>query len=252
VLAPHTATFSTRVRSKPSFSIFKAACSLSGNQIRIATKYELKFSNTMRTTMHSVAILMSKPTWACSVCGEDFTRRSSAERHRDNVHQGNSLVIRFVDYLAGRASGIYPTPIDPPRLLRTTRPQFGKTPNDHLVRAIPDNSIKDFGWYTNMNTNLSRMDPSFFQHLSNQSSNQMPSPLDEFFTNLQKMLQLKTIMNHISNQEIPYLVPTMNVSRPLCSTGILPYANISTYKVRTGFDHYFDTIIKINMLKNLL
>jgi hypothetical protein len=193
---------------------------------------------------------MSKPTWACSVCGEDFTRRSSAERHRDNVHQGNSLVIRFVDYLAGRGSGIYPTPIDPPRLLRTTRPQFGKTPNGHLVRATPDYSIKDFGWYANMNTNLSRMDPIFFQHLSNQSSNQTPSRADEFFTNLQKMLQLKTIMNQNSNQEIPYFLPTMNVSRPLCFTGILPYANIS--KVGTGFDHYFNTIIKINMLKNLL
>jgi uncharacterized spore protein YtfJ len=90
------------------------------------------------------------------------------------------------------------------------------------------------------------MDPIFLQHLSNQ----MPSRLDELFTNLQKMLQLKTIMNQNSNQQIQYILPTMNVSRPLCSTGILPYANIS--KVRTGFDHYFDTIIKINMLKNLL
>jgi hypothetical protein len=86
--------------------------------------------------------------------------------------------------------------------------------------------------------------------LSNQSSNQMPSRLDEFFTNLQKMLQLKTIMNQNSNQEIPYFVPTMNVSRPLCSTAILPYANIS--KIGTGFDHFFDTIIKMHILKNLL
>jgi hypothetical protein len=197
---------------------------------------------------------MSKPLWACSVCGEDFTRRSSAERHRDNVHQGNCLVVRFVDYLAGRASGIYPTPIDPPRLLRRTGPQFGSalTPNGHLVRAtditVADNSIKDFGWYTNTNKNLSRMDPIFLQHLSNQSSNQMPSRQDEFLTNLQKILQLKTIMNQNSNQEIPYLLSTMNVSRP-CSAAILPYANNS--KVRTGFDLLFDTIIKMHIL-NLL
>jgi hypothetical protein len=70
--------------------------------------------------------------------------------------------------------------------------------------------------------------------------------MDEFFTNMQKMLQLKMIMN----QEFPYFLPMMNVSRPLCSTGILPYANIS--KVRTEFDHYFDTLIMINMLKSLL
>lgn len=76
---------------------------------------------------------MSKAVWGCSVCGEDFTRRSSGERHRYNVHQGNSLVIKFVDYLARRASGIYPAPINPPRLLRRARPQFGKTPNGQLV-----------------------------------------------------------------------------------------------------------------------
>ena len=33
---------------------------------------------------------MSKALWACSLCGEDFTRRSSAERHRNNLHQGRS------------------------------------------------------------------------------------------------------------------------------------------------------------------
>jgi hypothetical protein len=150
---------------------------------------------------------MSKALWACSVCGEDFTRRSSAERHRYDVHQGNSLVVRFVDYLAGRASGIYPEPIDPPRLLRRARPQFGKTPNGHLVNPndviVTDNRVNGFCWYPNTNVFL---------------------------------LQLKTLMNQHSNQEIPFFQPPMNISNPLCSTGILPYANIS--KVRTRFDHF--------------
>ncbi len=71
---------------------------------------------------------MSKALWACSLCGEDFTRRSSAERHRNNIHQGRSSLVRFVEYLAGRASGLYPRPIDPPRLARRgRRPQFGRT-----------------------------------------------------------------------------------------------------------------------------
>ena len=69
---------------------------------------------------------MSKALWACSLCGEDFTRRSSAERHRNNVHNGKSILVRFVEYLAGRASGLYPKPIDPPRLSRRGRPRFGK------------------------------------------------------------------------------------------------------------------------------
>ena len=197
---------------------------------------------------------MSKALWACSVCGEDFTRRSSAERHRDNVHQGNSLVVRFIDYLAGRASGFYPTPIDPPRISKRARPQFGKTPNDPLFNAtdvvVADNRIKDICWYTNMNKNLSKMNPIFWQHLSNQSSNEMPGRLDESFRNLQKLVQFKTIMNRCSNQEIPFFLPPMNISKPLCSTGILPYANSS--KVRTRIDYFFDPIIRMNMLKGIL
>jgi hypothetical protein len=148
--------------------------------------------------------------------------------------------------LAGRASGIYPAPIDPPRLLRRARPQFGKTLNGHLVNPndgiITDNRAKDFYWY--LDTNI------FLQPLSNQSSNEMPSCSDESFRNLQKLEQLKTLMNRHSNQEIPLLQPPMNISNPLCSTGILPYANIS--KVRTRFDHFFDPIIRMIMLKNAL
>jgi hypothetical protein len=64
---------------------------------------------------------MSKALWACTLCGEDFTRRSSAERHRNNIHQGRSGIVRFVEYLAGIASKLYPRPIDPPRLARRAR-----------------------------------------------------------------------------------------------------------------------------------
>ena len=59
---------------------------------------------------------MSKPLWACSICGEDFTRKSSAKRHGFNVHDEKGLVVRYTDYLVGRMSGQYPKPIEPPRL----------------------------------------------------------------------------------------------------------------------------------------
>jgi hypothetical protein len=162
------------------------------------------------------------------------------------------LSVRFVDYLAGRASGIYPNPIDPPRLLKRTRPQFGKTPYDHLFNAtdvmVADNRIKDIRWYTNMDKNLSKMNPILLEQLSNQSNDEMPSRLDEFFRNLQNFLQLKTIMNRYSNHQIPFFLPPMNISNPSCSTVIFPYANSS----RVRFDHFFDSIIKINMLRAIL
>jgi hypothetical protein len=59
---------------------------------------------------------MSKPLWACSICGEDFTRKSSAKRHRFNVHDEKGLVVRYTEYLVGRMSGEYPKPIEPRRL----------------------------------------------------------------------------------------------------------------------------------------
>lgn len=194
---------------------------------------------------------MSKALWACSVCGEDFTRRTSGERHSENVHGGNSLVVRFVDYLAGRASGIYPEPIDPPRLLKRTRPHFGKTPNGDFVNATDafgaENMIKDSYWNSNTNKNLSKLNPSYLQYLSNQSSNEMTN-LDENLRNLQNPLQLKMIMNGYSNQQIPFFLPPMNNSNPLCSTGIFPYTNSS----RVRSDHFFDTIMKMIMLKAIL
>jgi hypothetical protein len=50
---------------------------------------------------------MSKPNWACSSCGMYSSRRWSVERHILNLHNGNSNVVPFVDYLVGRKSGFY-------------------------------------------------------------------------------------------------------------------------------------------------
>jgi len=41
------------------------------------------------------------------------SRKSSVKRHIQNIHSGNALYVSFVDYLAGRKSGIY-WPILPP------------------------------------------------------------------------------------------------------------------------------------------
>src|SRR5438874_2104853 len=50
---------------------------------------------------------MSKPNWSCSACGMYSSRRWSVERHIFNLHNGNSEVVPFVDYLVGRQSGVY-------------------------------------------------------------------------------------------------------------------------------------------------
>jgi hypothetical protein len=77
---------------------------------------------------------MSKALWACSLCGEDFTRKFSAYRHSEKVHSGQSAIIRFVEYLA---SGLYPHPIIPPRLSGNRRPGFLKSRTDEGRNPVP-------------------------------------------------------------------------------------------------------------------
>jgi hypothetical protein len=63
---------------------------------------------------------MSKPQWICAVCAEDFTRKSSAKRHMNNVniHRKKPLIVRYVDYIIARIKGDYPQPIITERLQR--------------------------------------------------------------------------------------------------------------------------------------
>ena len=147
---------------------------------------------------------MSKALWACLLCGEDFTRRSSGERHRKNVHQGKSVLVRFVEYLAGRASGLYPKPIDPPRLSRRGRPQFGKTRINASDMTVADSTTKDFWWCANNDQSLQLQDSSY-------QSNNQTSPLDESIRYAKKLLQFKRLMNQHSNQSFPFLLPNVNL-----------------------------------------
>lgn len=59
-------------------------------------------------------------------------------------------------------------------------------------------------------------------------------------------------MNQHSNHEITFFLPIvtapMNIMKPLGFTGVLPNADIS--KVRTRFDDFSDSIIRIIIVKN--
>ena len=56
---------------------------------------------------------LGKPNWACVSCGMYSSRKSSVKRHIQNIHSGNANFVSFVDYLAGRKSGLY-WPVLPP------------------------------------------------------------------------------------------------------------------------------------------
>jgi hypothetical protein len=67
---------------------------------------------------------LGKPNWACVSCGMYSSRKSSVKKHIQNIHSGNTHYVSFVDYLAGRKSGIY-WPVLPP----TYQKKYNETNN---------------------------------------------------------------------------------------------------------------------------
>lgn len=43
----------------------------------------------------------------CVTCSQDFTRKSSADRHNNYIHSGMGIIVRFLDYIVGRLEGKY-------------------------------------------------------------------------------------------------------------------------------------------------
>lgn len=54
--------------------------------------------------------MTTKQNWACVLCGETFTRRSSGNRHNLNLHSGMSMIVGFMNYVIGVLSGNYNSP----------------------------------------------------------------------------------------------------------------------------------------------
>ena len=50
--------------------------------------------------------MISKPNWACFICGMYSSRKYSVKRHVQNVH-GNGPILRYIDYITGRQAGYY-------------------------------------------------------------------------------------------------------------------------------------------------
>jgi hypothetical protein len=53
---------------------------------------------------------MSKVNYVCATCGQDFTRRCSANRHNNHFHFGDGIIVRLLEYIIGRINGQFPPP----------------------------------------------------------------------------------------------------------------------------------------------
>ena len=54
----------------------------------------------------------------------DFTRKSSAKRHNDNLHLSGAMIVRPIEYIIGRLNGKFPVPHDPLSYRRNKKSQM--------------------------------------------------------------------------------------------------------------------------------
>jgi len=50
-------------------------------------------------------LILDKHTWVCSICGQGLTRKSTANRHNNNLHLGGAMIVRPYEYIIGRLNG---------------------------------------------------------------------------------------------------------------------------------------------------
>jgi hypothetical protein len=65
--------------------------------------------------------LFGKINWVCTICGQDFTRRSSGKRHNSNLHGGIAKLVRPFDYITGRLNHQISSPARDPSAYRRHR-----------------------------------------------------------------------------------------------------------------------------------
>lgn len=133
----------------------------------ISCVYSIAHYNAMHMLWNEKTYLLNMvnplaKTWMCSLCGQGFTRRTSARRHNDHLHSAQSIIMRPTEYLVGRLQGQLPSPQDPlnyrrpgPHHLRNepsmiAHDNYGKPnppPNDNFSKSSnpnDDNSSSRF------------------------------------------------------------------------------------------------------------
>jgi hypothetical protein len=57
--------------------------------------------------------MFGKHAWMCSICGQGLTRKSSATRHNNNLHLGEAVIVRPIEYVIRRLNNQFSSPRDP-------------------------------------------------------------------------------------------------------------------------------------------
>ncbi len=191
---------------------------------------------------------MSKVNYVCATCGQDFTRRYSANRHNNHFHFGNGIIVRFLEYIIGRTNGRFPPLLLANNNLSTrisrkwwhnndnsSSPFNGnnglRDRNNGRFTTIPDQTGDVLGCGTvgqsvNSNSNVSK-DVSKITPSPYNISPPLPSPsllsdkpahtkqsdiFEQFQQRISRLAEIKTLLTpYLSYQDICYLLKVLNI-----------------------------------------
>jgi hypothetical protein len=180
---------------------------------------------------------MSKMNYVCATCGQDFTRRCSANRHNNHFHFGNGIIVRFLEYIIGRINGQFLPPPNNNNDLSTkiirkwwhnkhnsspfTGNNNGLRGSDGRFTTIPDQKGDIFGCGTvgqsvKSNNNVSKDISKIASPYNTNPPLQSPSSLsdkpartkqsevlEEFQQRISKLAEIKTLLTpYLSHQDI--------------------------------------------------
>jgi hypothetical protein len=166
-------------------------------------------------------------TWMCSLCGQGFTRRTSARRHNDHLHSAQSIIMRPTEYLVGRLQGQLPSPQDPlnyrrpgPHHLRNepsmiAHDNYGKPnppPNDNFSKSSNPND----------DNSSSRFEPKYLKNTHSSTSNQLSIGF--------KLQELAVLMNkHLPSNEVKLYLTWTNFNLNAGNVDVLD-ANLNLFR----------------------
>jgi hypothetical protein len=190
---------------------------------------------------------MGKVNYVCATCGQDFTRRCSANIHNNHFHFGNGIIVRVLKYIIGRINSQF---LPPPnnnndlstRIIRkwwhnkhNSSPFTGNNNSlrgsDRRFTAIPDQTGDVFRCGTvgqrvksnnNVPKDISKIAPPPYNisprlqspsSLSDKPSHTKQSDIfEEFQQRISKLADIKILLTpYLSYQDICYLLQALNI-----------------------------------------
>ena len=175
-------------------------------------------------------------TWMCSLCGQGFTRRTSARRHNDHLHSAQSIIMRPMEYLVGRLQGHLPSPQDPLNYRR---------PGPHHLRDEPSMVAHDNYEKPNQPPidNFSRsLNPNYYDSFSSfepKYPKNSRSPASDQLSIGIKLKELAVLLNkHCTSDEAMVYLAWTNMNLSAGNVNILD-TNLNLFRSLDGSKAYW-------------